>query len=133
VQESQAQQLLAQDPASKMLGIEIVSVDDNSARLRMLISESHCNGYRLCHGGFIFTLADTALAFVAAESGFEVLSAGAQIEFLRPATCGDVVEAVAELRVKSGRQLFAEVIVENQSGQTCALLHGRLVKRPTQA
>jgi acyl-CoA thioesterase len=123
-----AEKLLANDPASKMLGIEIRTIKPEFCQTTMTIRDDMTNGYNVCHGGFIFTLADTALAFACAEHGKIAVSASAQIDFLLPAYLGDELVAEANVQIKSGRNLFCDIIVRNQENEVIALVKGRQVQ-----
>jgi len=123
-----AEKLLANDPASKMLGIEIKDLKQDFCSTAMTIRADMTNGYDVCHGGFIFTLADTALAFSCAEEGKIAVSANAQIDFLAPAKLGDNLIAESSVQHRSGRNLFCDIIVRNQDNELVALVKGRQVQ-----
>jgi acyl-CoA thioesterase len=123
-----AEKLLANDPASKMLGITISDIQADHCKTTMIIRDDMTNGYNVCHGGFIFTLADTALAFACAEHTKIAVSASAQIDFLLPAYLGDQLIAEANVQIKSGRNLFCDIIVRNQKNEVIALVKGRQVQ-----
>jgi acyl-CoA thioesterase len=123
-----AEKLLANDPASKMLGIAISKIQPDFCQTTMTVRDDMTNGYNVCHGGFIFTLADTALAFACAEHDKIAVSAAAQIDFLLPAALGDQLVAEANIQIKSGRNLFCDIIVRNQKNETIALAKGRQVQ-----
>lgn len=52
----------ARDTAAHHLGINLLQVGQNSARLALVVTEPHRNSHQICHGGVIFTLADSAFA-----------------------------------------------------------------------
>ncbi|TQV80253.1 hotdog fold thioesterase [Aliikangiella coralliicola] len=128
-----ASQLLANDPASKMLGIELTDIDDGSCSVFMLVQENMTNGYDICHGGFVYTLADTASAFAGAMEGETVLSSSNQIDYLLPAKLGDELTAKASINCISGRRLFCDVSVTNQHGKAVALMRSQLISKNTTA
>ncbi len=123
-----AEQLLAKDPASQMLGITIKELKPGFCETTMTIRDDMTNGYDICHGGFVFTLADTALAFACAEEGKVAVSASAQIDFIAPARLGDNLIAQAQIQHTSGRNLFCDIIVRNQNNELVALVKGRQVQ-----
>ena len=51
------------DKASRWVGMAIKNVDEGVATLELQVQDHHCNGHGICHGGVIFTLADSAFAF----------------------------------------------------------------------
>ncbi|MBT7723078.1 MAG: hotdog fold thioesterase, partial [Gammaproteobacteria bacterium] len=53
----------AEDGASQAMGMQIVSVREGCAVLSMTVRETMVNGHGMCHGGMIFSLADSAFAF----------------------------------------------------------------------
>lgn len=123
--ERSAQKLYEGDAASQMLGMRIVSVAPGEARLVMTVREDMVNGHRICHGGLIFTLADSAFAFACNSHGDNTVAASASIDFLAPGKLGDALEAVAKEIWKAGRSGLYEVTVTNQSGERIALFRGR--------
>ncbi len=124
---SKAQQLLQQDPASQMLGIQLINIETEFCQVEMNVLETMTNGYDICHGGFVFTLADTASAFASAIEGKNVLSASNQIEYLMAAKKGDKLTASARVNLKTGRYIFCDVQVHNQNKDLVALLKSKLV------
>jgi acyl-CoA thioesterase len=83
------------------------------------------NGHSSCHGGLIFSLADSAFAFACNSHGGIVVAAAASIDFLAPARGGDELTAVAVERWRSKRNGIYEVTVANQGGETIAFFRGR--------
>jgi len=124
-----AEQLLQKDPASKLLGMELLDIDEESCSVSMPVTENLTNGYGICHGGFVYSLADTASAFASSMEGERILSASSQIEYLLPAVMGDVLTAVARVSCISGRHLFCDVKVFNQKRQVVALINAKLISK----
>lgn len=126
---SMAAKLLENDPASQMLGIKLVDIDEQSCSVAMEVLESMTNGYDVCHGGFVYTLGDTASAFASSMEGEVILSASNQIEYLLPAKLGDRLVARAVVEEISGRFLFCDVKIHNQQQQLVALMRGKLISK----
>lgn len=124
-----AEQLLANDPASQMLGIQLVSLSLDQCELTMPVTANMTNGYEVCHGGFIFSLADTACAFAAAVENKITLTASNHIDYLAPAKLFDQLVASAKISRRSGKSLFAEVEVCNQAQQLLAVMHAKLIQK----
>jgi acyl-CoA thioesterase len=61
--------MMANDEASRGLGIELIDQDEGRAVTRMTVRGDMVNGHAIAHGGLIFTLADTAFAAPATASG----------------------------------------------------------------
>jgi acyl-CoA thioesterase len=117
--------MFAQDRASQMMGMRIVNVGPGRAQLAMTVRADMVNGHAICHGGFIFTLADSAFAFACNSNNQTTVASGAGIDFLAPAREGDVLTAVAEERGASGRTGVYDIAVRNQRGETIALFRGK--------
>ncbi|NOX69698.1 MAG: hydroxyphenylacetyl-CoA thioesterase PaaI [Gammaproteobacteria bacterium] len=117
--------MLANDNASKSLGIEIEIPNPGSAIARMTVTEQMLNGFAVCHGGYLFALADTAFAFACNAYDRLTLAAGANIDFLRSAQAGDSLVATATERNRGGRLGLYDVRVSNQNDEEIAIFHGK--------
>ena len=113
------------DAASRQLGMQVESCGPGRATVTMRIREDMVNGHRICHGGVVFALADSAFAFACNSYGDNTVAAGAAIEFLRPGREGDVLRAIATERWRAGRTGIYEIEVQNQDGDVVALFRGR--------
>lgn len=100
-----------EDGVPSGLGIEIVEVGAGRATLAMTIRAEMVNGHRIAHGGFIFTLADTAFAYACNSHNERVVAAQGQITFLRPGKLGDRLVAAAREVSRSGRSGIYDVRV----------------------
>ena len=123
--ERATQALFGGDRASQALGMAVESCGPGRATVTMTVRPDMVNGHRVCHGGLIFTLADSAFAFACNSHGDKTVAAGAAIEFLLPAREGDVLRAVATERWRAGRAGIYEIDVQNQRGETVAMFRGR--------
>jgi acyl-CoA thioesterase len=113
------------DRASQMLGMRIVSVAPGEATVSLTVRADMVNGHRICHGGVIFTLADSAFAFACNSYGDNTVAASAHIDFLSPSREADELTAIAKETWRSGRSGLYEIVVTNQTGERIALFHGR--------
>jgi acyl-CoA thioesterase len=113
------------DSASRALGIEVDIPAAGSAVARMTVSAQMVNGFDICHGGYVFTLADTAFAFACNSHGRVTVAAGANIEYLRPVMEGDRLEARAEEIYRGRRSGVTTVEVLNQDDKLVAVFRGR--------
>jgi acyl-CoA thioesterase len=100
-----------EDDASKGLGMEIVEIRSGQATLSMTIQPHMVNGQRIAHGGFIFTLADSAFAFACNTHNERVVAAQGNITFIRPGRLGDRLVATAREISRSGRSGIYDVRV----------------------
>jgi acyl-CoA thioesterase len=123
--ERAAEALFARDMASKMLGMRVVGVKPGYARLAMTVRSDMVNGHRICHGGLIFSLADSAFAASCNSHNENTVAAAASIDFLAPAFEGDELAAEANELWRSGRSGLYEITVTNQRGERIALFRGR--------
>lgn len=123
--ERAAEALLAGDAASAMLGMQLDEVKPGYARLTMLVRSDMVNGHRICHGGLIFTLADSSFAVSCNSHNERTVAAAASIDFLAPALEGDELRAEARELWRSGRSGLYEITVTNQRGERIALFRGR--------
>jgi len=117
--------LFANDRASKAMGMRIVAISEGAAFLEMPVRDDMVNGFDICHGGFITTLADSAFAFACNSTGDMTVAAGLTVDFLAPARAGDVLTARAFEVVQSGRTGVYDITVTNQRGEQVAMVRGR--------
>ena len=117
--------MFAKDRASKAMGMRIVAMSEGAAFLEMTVRDDMLNGFDICHGGFITTLADSAFAFACNSTGDVTVAAGLTVDFLAPARAGDVLTARAFEVVHAGRSGVYDIAVTNQRGEQVALVRGR--------
>ena len=123
--EAVAQAMWARDRASRGLGMRIVRVAPGYAELVMRVRADMLNGHAICHGGFVFTLADSTFAFACNSYNANTVAAGCAIEFLAPSHEGDVLTATARERALVGRSGIYDIDVTNQTGATIAIFRGK--------
>lgn len=120
------QHLYTRDTATRALGIRLVAVSPGRVSVAMTVRADMLNGHRICHGGMVFALADSAFAFACNSHGEVTVAAGVSIEFLAPAHEGDELLAEAvELQRSAQRTGFYDITVTNQHGERIALFRGR--------
>jgi acyl-CoA thioesterase len=125
-----ARALYARDTAAQHLGIEVQHCGPGQAVLTMTVRDAMLNGHGICHGGFIFSLADTAFAY-ACNSGNELTVAQhCSIDFLRPARGGEHLTATAREVTRRPRSGIYDVTVCSADGETIALFRGLSRSRP---
>src|SRR5690554_3875998 len=113
------------DAASQALGAKVVSVAPGAASMRMTVRLDMLNGHKTCHGGFIFSLADSAFAFACNSRNAVTVASGCTIDFLAPAYEGDELTALARETALAGRTGLYDVEVVNQNGVRIAVFRGR--------
>jgi acyl-CoA thioesterase len=113
------------DRASQALGIEISAVAPGRAVARLTLTGTMVNGHAIVHGGYVFLLADTALAFACNTYGYVTVARAAEVTFVAPAREGDELEAVATERHRAGRNGIYDVTVRRrESGEVVAEFRG---------
>ena len=116
--------MMASDAASRMFGIELLEYGQGWARTRLTVRDDMVNGHDICHGGVIFSLADTAFACACNSWGPVTVAAGADIVFIAPGRLGDVLVAEARMRTGYGRNGVYDVTV-TRGEQVIAEFRGR--------
>jgi len=106
-----AEAMWAGDRASRGLGMEILEVSPGQATMRMTVREDMVNGHAIGHGGFTFTLADSAFAFACNSYNRSTVAAACEIRFLAPTRLGDVLVAEAVERHREGRDGVYDITV----------------------
>ena len=117
--------MFAEDAASRGLGMNLEAMGPGYARLTMTVRPDMLNGFKICHGGFIATLADSAFAFACNSTNELTLAAGIMVDFIAPAKQGDVLTAEAKEVALAGRTGVYDVTVTNQNRRIVAVLRGR--------
>jgi acyl-CoA thioesterase len=125
-----ADAMWARDDASKWLGANLDSVGPGTASLSMTVEKHHTNGHDICHGGFVFTLADSAFAFACNSYNQIAVAQHNTISFIAPGALGDRLTADAREISRTGRSGLYDVRVTNQDGRLIAEFRGasRVVK-----
>jgi acyl-CoA thioesterase len=111
-----AEAMWSGDAASQGLGMRIVEVGPGTATLEMTVRKDMVNGHGIGHGGFTFTLADSAFAFACNSYNRSTVAYSCEITFLAPARLGDVLTATATERDREGRDGTYDVVVRNGAG-----------------
>lgn len=120
-----ARAMWQRDTASRSLGMRLDEIGPGRAVLEMRVRADMLNGHGICHGGFIFALADSCFAFACNSYNRVSVAAGCHIDYLTPAREGELLRAVGEERSRSGRTGIYDVSVSNAAGDTVALLRGK--------
>lgn len=120
-----AEAMWADDSASQGLGFEIKEVTAGRATLSMTVRGDMVNGHRICHGGFIFTLADSAFAFACNSYNQYVVAQHCAITFIAPAYEGDRLIATAQEVTRYGRSGMYDIKVERDDGVVIAEFRGQ--------
>lgn len=112
------------DQATRWLGIQVEEVGLGYARCSMRVTAHMANGQNVCHGGLIFTLADSSFGYACNSHNARALAAAASIQFLAPAYVDEVLTAECRETQRRGRRGIYDVRVSNPKGETVALFRG---------
>jgi acyl-CoA thioesterase len=123
--EAVAQAMWARDAATHALGMQMVHIAPGQCTLTMTVRPDMVNGHHICHGGLMFTLADSAFAYACNSYNRTTVASACHIDFLAPAREGDVLEAHAVERSASGRTGVYDITVRIRDGATVALFRGK--------
>ncbi|WP_333828365.1 hydroxyphenylacetyl-CoA thioesterase PaaI [Pararhodobacter sp.] len=128
--EASARAMWERDAASQGLGMSLDAIAPGAATLSMTVTGAMTNGHKTCHGGFIFTLADSAFAFACNSYNQNTVAQMASVTFLAPAFAGDRLTAQAHEVARSGRSGIYDIRVTNASGAQIAEFrgHSRTIK-----
>lgn len=123
--EAVAARLRPRDAAAGHIGLELQAVAPGAATVAMTVAPHLLNGLDVCHGGFIFALADTAMAYASNARNRPALAQSCQVTFLAPARPGDRLTATATETAQAGRTGIYDVAVRNQDGALIAIFRGQ--------
>lgn len=119
-----AEHMLINDPVSKNLGITIESMECGQSKVSMTITNDMLNGHKTCHGGILFSFADSAFAFACNSQNEAAVAASCTIDFLLPAYANDKLTATANQSHQGKRTGIYQVAITNQNNQLIALFKG---------
>jgi acyl-CoA thioesterase len=120
--------MMVRDAFSQWLGISVLDVAPHAVTVRMTVREEMLNGFRVCHGGVTFSLADSALAFASNTHGRVTMSIENSISYPVAISAGDVLTARAEEESASNRLAFYRVTVRREDGLVVALFRGTVYR-----
>lgn len=112
------------DAAAQALGITLVEIRPGYARMAMAVRPDMLNGHGTCHGGFIFTLADTAFAYACNSGNQATVAQHCAITFLAAPRQGDVLTATAQERQRGRRTGFTDIDIAGKDGKLVAVFRG---------
>ena len=120
--------MMARDAFSQWLGIKIQSVRPRHATVSMTVRDEMVNGFGVAHGGIVYSLADSALAFASNTHGRVTVAVDNSITYPLPAHVGDELVALAEEESASNRLGYYRVTVRRASGEIVALFRGTVYR-----
>jgi len=119
-----AETMYRKDKTSQHLGIALKEIKAGSAVMTMRVVDSMLNGHNICHGGYIFTLADSAFAFACNAYNQSTVAQGAQINFLKAVPLDTLLTATAKEIHRKGRTGLYDVEVTNENNELVATFRG---------
>lgn len=120
--------MLANDAFSRWLGIEALEVAPRRSTLRMSVRKEMLNGFGVSHGGIVYSLADSALAFACNTHGKVTVAIENAISYPQPIEVGDTLTAVAEEETFTNRLGYYRVSVRNQHDVLVAIFRGTVYR-----
>ena len=117
--------MLTNDRASRSLGMEILAIGPGRATLAMTVREDMLNGFDICHGGLVTTLADSAFAFACNSYNEMTVASGFTVDIVAPSRAGDRLTAVASEVSLAGRTGVYDITVRNQRDELVAVFRGK--------
>jgi len=122
--EKSAAAMWSTDTASQSLGMRIDHIAPGAADLSMVITAAMLNGHGIAHGGYIFTLADSAFAFACNSYNNRVVGQHCQVTYLSPGKLGERLTATATETSLTGRSGIYDVTVTGEDGRTVVIFRG---------
>ena len=120
--------MVAKDAFSEWLGIEVKRIAPRHSTVTMTVRPEMVNGFGVSHGGIVYSLADSALAFAANTNGKITVAIENSIAYPQPVNVGDVLTAVADEDSGTKRLGFFRVVVKNQKDVLVATFRGTVYK-----
>ena len=117
--------MFASDKAAHALGMAVASISPGHASVTMTVREDMLNGFSICHGGLIATLADTAFAYACNSYNEATVASGFDVSLLGPGRLGDQLTASARVVSQGSRMGVYDIDVTTQSGERIAVFRGR--------
>lgn len=122
--EKASQAMWQSDDASKWIGMKLIEVKEATATLELIVEKHHCNGHGSCHGGVIYSLADSAFAFACNSRNQATVAQHNTITYLAPGLLNDRLTARAVEASLIGRTGIYDVSVTNQNNEVIAEFRG---------
>lgn len=119
-----AETMYRKDTAAQHLGIALKELSPGRAVMTMRVADFMLNGHAICHGGYVFTLADTAFAYACNTYNQNTVAQAAHINFLKAVLPDSLLTATAEEQNRTGRTGLYDITVRDDTGQTVALFRG---------
>ena len=125
IAEAVRQGMLEDDAASKAMAMRVDAIGPGYARVSMTVRPDMLNGFRICHGGLMTTLADSAFAYACNSYNEMTVASGIVVDFLASAHDGDRLVAECHEVSRTGRTGVYDIKVTNQHGKTVMVMRGR--------
>jgi len=125
-----ARALWETDTTSQSLGMQLQKVAPGECTITMSVKEKMCNGHGTCHGGYLFTLADSTFAFACNSYNQRAVAQHCSVTFVHPAFIDDVLTACAHEISRVGRSGIYDIAITNQNNIVIAQFrgHSRTIK-----
>ncbi len=117
--------MLENDTCTKAMGMDVVEVAKGMAKVTMPVTQAMLNGHSTCHGGMLFTLADTAFACACNSENLAAVASGCSIEYIRPAFENDLLTAIAKVKSQGKVTGTYDIEIVNKDQKLIALFRGK--------
>jgi len=118
------QRFSAADPYQRHNGLVLVDAGPKHATMRMTVARHHMNFNGGCHGGALFTLADSAFGLASNAHGVVAAGIDTHMTFQRAVREGDVLTARAVEVSRNAKLAFYRVDVTRGDGESVASFTG---------
>lgn len=120
--------MLENDPFSQWMGVKVLEVREGYCKITCPVKEEMLNGFKVTHGGILFSLADSALAFSSATYGRVALAIDNNISFLKKTTAGDTITAESECISLTHKTGVFQIRITNSDDELVALMKGTVYR-----
>jgi acyl-CoA thioesterase len=117
------------DELGKVLGVELLSAKDGSAKGQMVIAKQHLNGLEMTHGGSIFAFCDIIFAAASNSRPGTAVAINVNIAYFKTTKLGDTLFAEAS-EVSLTRKIGTYLVqVTDQNGEAVASFQGTVYRK----
>ena len=120
--------MLERDAFSEWCGMEVLEIAPRRSVVQMRVRDEMANGFGVSHGGIVYSLADSALAFAANTHGKVTVAIENSISYPKAVRLGDVITATCEEESSSNRLAFYRVVVKNQKDEVVSTFRGTVYR-----
>jgi len=121
-------QLMNKDRFSQWLGIRVLDISLGSCTCSMTVRKDMLNGFGILHGGVVFAMADSVLAFASNSRGKLSLALKVSISFLRRVGVGEILMATANEEYLGDKTGLYRIYIVNEKQEKVAVFDGTVYR-----